>query len=341
MIRVLIADDMQASRVLLESIFRGDPEFAVAGHAADGAQAVELVKSLRPDLVTMDVEMPVLDGFQATLRIMSEVPTPIVVVSGHDVKAVGFALNAMKAGALAVVEKPGPPTAAEFESQVRHLLTMSRAMAGVKLLPRVAAPGRAAARPAAPAARRPSRARVVAVAASTGGPPALSRIFSELPADFRVPILVVQHIAEGFADGLALWLAASSRLRVKVAEDGEPLAPGAVYLAPDRCHLGVRGDAVELSRAPPVEGFKPSGTHLFESVARSFGAATLALILSGMGRDGVKGLAAVRAAGGTVVAQDRESSVIFGMNGEAVLAGLTDEVLPLDALAYLLMQAVA
>ena len=151
---------------------------------------------------------------------------------------------------------------------------------------------------------------------------------------------MVQHIAEGFADGLAKWLGASSPLRVKVAEDGEPLTAGTAYLAPDRRHLGVRGDRVELSDAPPVEGFKPSGTWLFESVARSFGPAALGLILTGMGRDGVAGLAALRAAGGTVVAQDKESSVIFGMNGEAVLGGLTDEVLPLDALAYLLMQAV-
>jgi two-component system chemotaxis response regulator CheB len=210
-------------------------------------------------------------------------------------------------------------------------------------LPRVQAEHHAAAAPAAAAAAPPpvrTRARVVAIAASTGGPPALSQILSELPADFRAPVLVVQHIAEGFAEGLAKWLGASSRLAVKVAEEGEQLAPGHVYLAPDGRHLGVRGDVVELSDAPPIDGFRPSGSYLFESVAKSFGPAALGLILTGMGRDGVRGLAALRAAGGTVVAQDQDSSVIFGMNGEAVLAGLTDEVLPLDALAYLLMQAV-
>lgn len=336
MIRVVIADDMQASLALLEAIFRSEPGFEVVGRARDGAQAAELTRSLRPDLVTMDIEMPVVNGFDATLRIMSECPTPIVIVSGQDVNAVAFALSAMKAGALAVVAKPDAPGTADHDAQARHLVTIARAMAGVKLLPRVA--------PAHPAARRPApqrtRARVVAIAASTGGPPALSRILSELPGDFRAPLLVVQHIAEGFAEGLATWLGASSRLRVKVGEDGEPLQPGTVYLAPDRRHLGVRGDRVELSDAAPVEGFKPSGSYLFESVARAFGAAALGLILTGMGRDGVSGLAALHAAGGTVVAQDQDSSVIFGMNGEAVLAGLTDEVLPLDALAYLLMQAV-
>jgi two-component system chemotaxis response regulator CheB len=335
-IRVVIADDLQASLALLEGVFRMEPGFDVVGRARDGAEALRLTCSLRPDLVTMDMEMPVLDGFAATQRIMTECPTPIVIVSGHDVNAVEFALNAMKAGALAVVAKPSAPGSPEFEAEARHLLTMARAMAGVQLLPRVQHPDAAA---SAPAPRR-NRARVVAIAASTGGPPALSQILSELPGDFRAPILVVQHISEGFAEGLARWLGASSRLRVKVAEDGEALSPGVVYLAPDRRHLGVERDRVALSDGPPLDGFKPSGSWLFRSVARSFGPAALGLILTGMGRDGVEGLAALHAAGGTVVAQDKESSVIYGMNGEAVLAGLTDEVLPLDALAYLLMQAV-
>jgi two-component system chemotaxis response regulator CheB len=238
-----------------------------------------------------------------------------------------------------VVQKPSAPGTPEFDGQARHLITMTRAMAGVKLLPRVE-PAAPSERRAAPPVRPRGRARIVAIAASTGGPPALSRILSELPADFRAPILVVQHIAEGFADGLARWLAASSRLDVKVAEHGERLVPATVYLAADRCHLGVEGERIALSDAPPIDGFKPSGTHLFESVARSYGASALGLILTGMGRDGVRGLAALHAAGGTVVAQDKDSSVIFGMNGEAVLAGLTDEVLPLDAIGYLLMQAV-
>jgi two-component system chemotaxis response regulator CheB len=336
MIRVVLADDMQASLALLEGIFALEPGFEVVGRARNGEEAVALTRDLRPDLVTMDIEMPVVNGFDATVRIMTECPTPIVIVSGQDVNSVGFALNAMKAGALAVVPKPSAPGTPEFDGQARHLLTMARAMAGVKLLPRVQ--GGQPLAPQPPAQR--TRARVVAIAASTGGPPALSRILSELPGDFRAPLLVVQHIAEGFADGLAKWLAASSRLRIKVAEEGERLAPGTVYLAPDRRHLGVEGDRVALSDAPPIDGFKPSGTYLFESVAKAFGPAALGLILTGMGRDGVAGLAALHAAGGTVVAQDQQSSVIFGMNGEAVLGGLTDEVLPLDALAYLLMQAV-
>jgi two-component system chemotaxis response regulator CheB len=340
MIRVVIADDMQASLALIETILgseKSEPRFEVVGRARNGEEAVSLTRRLEPDLVSMDIEMPVLNGFEATLRIMTERPTPIVVVSGMDTSSVAFALNAMKAGALAVVPKPPAPGTPEFDAQARHLVTVCRAMAGVKLLPRVEA---IRATPASAPRKQRSRARVIAIAASTGGPPALSQILSELPKDFRAPLLVVQHIAQGFADGLARWLAASSRLRVKVAEAGERLEAGSVYLAPDARHLGVEAERVALSDAPPVDGFKPSATHLFESVARSYGSSALGLILTGMGHDGVQGLRALHEAGGTVVAQDRESSVIYGMNGEAVLAGLTDDVLPLDALAYLLMQAV-
>jgi two-component system chemotaxis response regulator CheB len=341
MIRTLIADDSATSLALLESILRMDPEFEIVGRARDGEEAVRLTRELKPDLVTMDIEMPKVNGFEATQRIMQETPRPIVIVSGLDVSSVEFALNAMKAGALAVVPKPVGPMHPDFEPQARHLLTMARAMSHVTLLPGVQ---QAAATPSpgtrAPVRQTPGKARVVAITASTGGPPALNRILSELPGNFRAPILIVQHIATGFAEGLATWLSSSSRLRIKVAEMGEPLRAGTVYLAPDGRHLGVVNESAMLNDGPPIDGFKPSGTFLFESVGRAYGASALGLILTGMGHDGVKGLAALREAGGTVVAQDKESSVIFGMNGEAVLAGLTDDVLPLDALAYFLMQSV-
>jgi two-component system chemotaxis response regulator CheB len=177
------------------------------------------------------------------------------------------------------------------------------------------------------------RAGVVAIATSTGGPAALQRVFSGLDARFPAPILVVQHITPGFADGLATWLGSVCPLRVRTARHGEPLGPGTVYLAPDGRHLGISGHAAALSDAPPIGGFRPSGTHLFESAARAFGAATVAVILTGMGDDGLEGLRAVRHAGGRVIAQDEDSSVVFGMPGAAIAAGLADAVLPLDAIA--------
>jgi two-component system chemotaxis response regulator CheB len=175
----------------------------------------------------------------------------------------------------------------------------------------------------------------VAIATSTGGPAALQRLLSDLPATFPLPILIVQHITPGFTAGLVSWLGDTTPFRVKLAQEGEPLTPGTVYLAPDDVHLGAggRGGAVALSDATAIGGFRPSGTFLFESLARAYGPAVLALILTGMGDDGVAGLRAVREAGGYVIAQDERTSIVFGMPGAAVAAGLATLVLPLEAIA--------
>lgn len=184
--------------------------------------------------------------------------------------------------------------------------------------------------------------RVVAIAASTGGPAALYRLLSELPGNFTAPILVVQHISRGFIPGLASWLNAASRLRVKIADAGDPLLPSTVYLAPDDRHLAVTGGkTVALASVEPVCGFRPSASSLFDSVAEVFGSGVVAVVLTGMGSDGVAGLGAVRRRGGYVLAQDEESSVVFGMPKAAAEAGLVDEVLPLDAMAARLVALVA
>lgn len=336
MIRVLIAEDSLTTRQLLVEIFRGDPQFVVAGEAKDGVEAVEMTRSLRPDVVTMDIWMPLLDGFEATRRIMVEAPTPIVIVSGsRDVAEVAVSMHALRAGALAVLQKPRGPDSPGFEESCRQFLATVKAMSQVKVVRRW--PERVA--PAAPAGTHPSLGggpvRIVAMAASTGGPAALHRVLSTVPGGFPVPILAVQHIAPGFIDGFAVWLNAVSSLPVRVAANGEGMLPGTVYLAPDGRHLGV-ADRTRLlvSEAPPIDGFRPSATFLYESVARTFGASTVAVILSGMGRDGVDGLRSVQTAGGRVIAQDEATSVVFGMPGAAVEAGVADAVLPLDAIGY-------
>jgi two-component system chemotaxis response regulator CheB len=303
--------------------------------AKDGVEAVEMAKSLRPDLITMDIWMPKLDGFEATKQIMAEVPTPIVIVSAVvDRSGVEVSMQALRVGALAVARKPGNAAAPAFEEVSRQLIATVKAMAQVKVVRRW--PDRPLLEPRAPASGLEARRqhRLIAIAASTGGPAALHRMLSELPANLPVPILVVQHIADGFVNGFATWLNGMSSLRVKVAEQGEPLAPKCVYVAPDDRHLGVSNrSAVMLSPTPPIGGFRPSATFLFDSAAKTFGPSVLAVILTGMGRDGVDGLTAVRAAGGTVLAQDEASSVVFGMPGAAVAAGLADSVLPLVAIA--------
>jgi len=304
---------------------------------------VELAARLKPDLVTMDVHMPVMDGFEATKEIMVHAPTPILIVSSSaSGREVELSLNAIRAGALMVVAKPDDPQSARFDGRREDLVAMAKAMAHVKVVRRwVSQPP--AARPA-PARPFPPGApvRLVAVAASTGGPAALQRILSALPGDFAAPILVVQHIATGFVAGLADWLSASCNLRVKVAEDGERLRARTVYLAAEERQLGVRGDGrVRVTDVPPVNGFRPSATFLFQSAARAYGAAVAAVILTGMGNDGVEGLKAVKAAGGVVLAQDEGSSVVYGMPQEAVAAGVVDAVLSISEVGARLTNLVA
>ncbi len=345
MIRVLVAEDSPTARALLVAILSGDPEIEVVGEARDGREAVELTQSLRPDVVTMDVRMPRLDGFAATKEIMITAPTPIIIVTASFVaQEVETSLNALRAGALTVLTKPHGPQDPGFDEGARLLVATVKAMAQVKVVRhwRTAAAAPAATE-RAPQRQGPAvRGRVVAVATSTGGPAALHRLFSALPADFPVPLLVVQHITPGFVQGLADWLNKAAGLRVKVAEDGEALAARTAYLAPDDRHLGVTEQGrVALSRSPPVGGFRPSGNFLFESAARAYGPAAVGVILTGMGDDGVEGLRALRRAGGYTLAQDEASSVVYGMPGAAAAAGAVEQVLPLYEIARRLVQFVS
>jgi two-component system, chemotaxis family, protein-glutamate methylesterase/glutaminase len=341
MIRVLIVDDSPTARALLSAILGSDPELTVVGEAADGIQALELTRKLRPDVITMDIRMPRMDGFEATKEIMIETPTPIVVVtSSRAVQEVDMSMHALRAGALAIVAKPAGPGSAGFDAEAQQLIAQVKMMAQVKVV-RHWRPAVAAQRPAPPPTARFGGTRVIAMASSTGGPAALECLLTRLPGDFAVPILVVQHISRGFVKGLADWLNKSGPLQVKVAADGEALKKRTVYVAPDDCHLGVTAPGqIALSSAAAVGGFRPSATPLFESVAHAFGAAATALILTGMGEDGVVGLRAVRKAGGRVLAQDEKTCVVFGMPGVAVAAGLVDEVLPIEAMAGRLVELV-
>ena len=256
-----------------------------------------------------------------------------------DVHDVDVSMNALRVGALALLEKPPGVTSPKFDESIWHLVSTVKAMAGVKVVrlrrdssvPRGLSP--------AADGRPESRIQIVAVAASTGGPAALGRIFSELPPRFPVPILVVQHIAPGFVDGLVSWLSTMGPLRVKAAENGEMLAASTVYLAGDDLHMGVSRDSrIVLADLPRIGVFRPSATHLFDSVGKVYGPASVAVMLTGMGEDGVDGLRTVRAAGGCVVVQDEASSVVFGMPGAAIAAGLAERIVPLSAIAGSLIQ---
>jgi len=315
-VRVLVVDDSATSRLLLVAILRADPEIEVIGQASDGLEAVELTRRLHPDIVTMDVQMPRLDGFAATKRIMIETPTPILITTGIDPRAVSVSLEAVRMGALAVHAKPGDPRAPGFDEEARELTRQVKAMSRVKVVRHIGMePYGGLLMPVAPV---PTPfigvpVQVVAIAASTGGPAAIHLILTALTADFPVPILIVQHISRGFSAGFASWLDQASPLRVKLAEEGEAMTPGTVYVGGDDHHLRVGATRrIQLSAAPEVGGFRPSATPLFESVAAAFGRSAVAVILTGMGRDGVDGLRAIREAGGRIELHDEPHHLADG-----------------------------
>lgn len=358
MIRVLVAEDSATARALLVSLLSAEPDVRVVGEATTGREAVELAVRLAPDLITMDVHMPEMDGLEATKQIMVRSPRPIIIVSSAARSGeVELSLEATRAGALMVLPKPEGPGSPAFAADRRQLISMVRAMAEVKVVrlhgsvaagPTHAPVSRSAytKRPRAPSSPRTNPIRLVAIGASTGGPSAIRTILAELPRNFPVPILVVQHIAVGFTAGLAHWLAGDTPLRVKLAELGESADPGTVYIAPDNRHLGCQAHAtggirLVLDDAKPVGAFRPSASYLFQSTGESLGAGLLAVILTGMGDDGVAGLRVVKACGGRVLGQDEASSVIYGMPREAARAGVVDSVLGVTAIAHRIVELTA
>jgi two-component system chemotaxis response regulator CheB len=355
MIRVIVADDSATSRALLVALLSAESDIRVVGEATNGQEAVEMAARLMPDLITMDVQMPVMDGLEATKQIMIRSPRPIIIVSSTAREAeVELSLDATRAGALMVLPKPDGPLSPAYASDSRQLVSMVRAMSQVKVVRRHGATGTLSANtpvgfPSLPIAsgRTSSGAvRLVAIAASTGGPAAIRTILADLPRSFPVPILIVQHIARGFTSGLAHWLGGDTALTVKLAELGEPANAGTVYIAPDDLHVGCRLDSagvirIVLDNAPSVGAFRPSASYLFRSVAECLGTSAISVILTGMGDDGIAGLRTAKAAGGRVIAQDEASSVIFGMPREAARAGVVDMVVGLGSIARRLVELTA
>lgn len=331
-IRVLVADDSPTARELLAALVASDPRLEVAGVARSGCEAVDLAVRLRPDVAVLDIHMPDIDGVEATRRIMAEAPLPVVIVSASvDVRDLTIAFEAERAGAVSAQPKPAGPGSEAFHRDAAQLVLTIKLMAGLKVVRRVSP------RPAPPRTLDLDRVELVAIVCSTGGPPALAQIVTRLPADFPVPIVCVQHITDGWAAGLVKWLDGMSRLHVKLASDGEALQPATMYFAPDDRHVVVSGrDFVRVRSDPPVGGFRPSGTPLLESVARAFGRDALGIMLTGMGDDGAAGMRALYAAGGICVAQDSDSSVVWGMPGAVVAAGAAHEVRSLDDIVRLL-----
>jgi two-component system chemotaxis response regulator CheB len=321
MIRVLVVDDSPSVRELLVHILGGDPGLKVVGAAADGVQALEMAMRLRPNVITMDLQMPNMDGYEATRRIMQACPVPVVIVSGtgsHAEVEAGF--RAIAAGALVLVRRPHGPGHPEHAEGARALRRTVRSMAEVRVVRRWdgSADGARALPPARPAAAH----RVVAIGASTGGPAVLRDILAQLGPSFPLPVLIVQHMAPGFTEGLAEWLAQASGFPVAVAAHGEPFVPGRAYLAPDGRHMGVtRALGAALTTGTPEHGMRPAVAHLFRSVPPELRPALVAVLLTGMGKDGAAELKQLRDDGALTIVQDRGSAAVYGMPGEALRLG--------------------
>ncbi len=348
MIKVLVVDDSATAREYLAHIFDSDPAITVIGCAKDGAGALELVQRLKPDVVTMDIHMPFMNGIEATRRIMESNPVPIVIVSGvWDPKEMETTFRAIEAGALAVVQRPRGAGQGESESSQRELISKVKLMSEVKVVRRWARPTE---EQGAPRSGQSSlfdfassdgrwNIGLVAVGASTGGPMALRTILAGLPRHFPVPILVVQHIATGFLAGMLEWLSEASRLRLHIGREGETALGGHVYFAPDGHDMGVKkGGILRLSKEGGATT-RPSVSHLFRSVMEVYGEKSAAVLLTGMGRDGADELRLMRNMGALTIVQDEESSVVFGMPGEALKIDAARYVLPPDKIAAVLANA--
>jgi two-component system, chemotaxis family, protein-glutamate methylesterase/glutaminase len=340
-IRVLVVERPGSDRERLAALLGTDPQISIVAEIVRPAEVVEQTRKVRPAVIAMAVQLPATSTFDLTKEIMIEAPTPIVIVSDEtDARQVEVSILALRAGALAVAPRPPAVSAPDHEAARDRLIATVIAMSQVKVVrrwrerPQALPRGSGSSR----ASTNGTSAHAVAIAASTGGPAALQQLLSELPADFPAPILVVQHIADGFIGGLVDWLNSICSLKVKVAEGGEPLAPHTVYVAPSNSHLGVAGRArITLSHADPIGGFRPSASFLFESVARAFGSSSIHVVLTGMGQDGLAGLMVARELGGRILAQDEASSVVFGMPGAAIAAGVVDHVMPPAAAALQLL----
>nr|CRH05196.1 Chemotaxis response regulator protein-glutamate methylesterase [Candidatus Magnetococcus massalia] len=389
-IRIVIVEDSSVVSMLLKAFIDNEPDMEVVGVAKDGREGVALVTQLRPDLVTMDIRMPVMDGFEATQEIMATVPTPIVVISSSvDDEELQITFNAINAGALSVLEKPHGPGHPQFDQDRRNVVEMVRVMSEVRVVrhnrggpmptaredgealptaftvdqprstPVTPSPSQPRQTPATPAnylhtnpleggvggaipRKNKTPYEVVAVGASTGGPQALNSIFSQLTDGFPLPILVVQHISPGFVSGLARWLNDNSTLTVKIAEAGETLHPGVIYLSRDGHHLGLSrnlsGRLCIDYQDEPQGLHRPAANELFRSVADVCGPMSIGILLTGMGEDGAPGLLQMKQRLAYTICQEPSTCVVAGMPQSAISRGAAKEVIPLEQIAPRLTQ---
>lgn len=338
MIKVAVVDASLEHRLRVVRILGSDGGISVVGTGCDGRSAVELVFRTRPDVVAFGLDDEGSDCYHAVQQIMAHRPTAILLMASRGRSQGELVAYLLAAGALDAMERPSGEEGSAAEASSQELLDRVKLLARVPVITHVAGKLQQAAVPAgAPAVEGDCRA-VVAIVASTGGPMALTRLLSSLPAGFRAPVMIVQHIAEGFVEGLVNWFQQHCSLEVRVARHGDLASPGVVLVGPDGRDMRVsRGGVIELDVAESRAGGRPAGDRLFQSVAEAYGPKAIGVVLTGMGDDGALGAASIKQAGGRVIAQDESTSVIFGMPAAAIQAGVVDEVLPLGAISWKLV----
>ncbi|HEY9749824.1 MAG TPA: chemotaxis-specific protein-glutamate methyltransferase CheB, partial [Allocoleopsis sp.] len=341
-IRVFLVEDSPVSLVILKRMLTSTPDIEVVGTARNGIEALELIPQAQPAVICTDFYMPGMDGLEFTRQIMAKYPRPILVISASvqpDNTQNIFQL--LDAGAVDVFPKPGAGLATDYELVKQELISKIKVLSGVTVFTKYRL---SSARQTPPtlnplhltntSVRDTVARRALVIGASTGGPQALHAILAQLPANLPFPVLCVQHISEGFLQGLVNWLKVECRLNIKIAQAGEVPVSGTVYFAPERTHLELdnQGKFICLESAL-VDGHRPSVTVTFKSVAKFYGKAAIAILLTGMGKDGAEGMRAISAAGGITIAQDEKSSIVFGMPKEAIAMGVVQHVLPVNDIA--------
>lgn len=342
-VRVMVVEDSLVVRQLLVHIISRDPRLTVAAAVGSAEEALQEIGRVQPDVISMDIRLPGMDGLEATRRIMAERPTPIVVIAGSvEDASLKISMNALRAGALTVVEKPLGLTSAGFDEIAETICTQLYIMSQVSVVRRRSFQWRSQSAVSVPQKSpelRTLRPSVIGIAASTGGPPALAKVLGALPTDFPVPILLVQHMGAAFMEGFVSWLDGLIGLNVRIARDQEIPTAGQVYVAPGDRHLLLStAGTLKIDAAPALESQRPSATLLFQSMAQSIGSRGLGIILTGMGEDGAKGLLELRQAGGYILAEDESTAVVYGMPAAAARIGAVSASLPLDLIAPRLLQ---
>jgi len=331
MIKVLIVDTSPVSRFVVRTVLERDENLKIVGEARNGKEALELISHFKPDIITIDISHADTEGLETTKRIMQETPIPIIAVTEPSDTCVKHAIHVIQAGALTVIEKPDQFLSNDANGAGKNLINSIKTLSEVKVVRRWNDARLHQNAKTMQSGASKSSIEIIGIATSTGGPNALAKLLNQLPDDFQIPIVIVQHIMKGFAGNFVTWLASVTRHHVKLAAQHELIQKNMVYIAPDDQHLTVnRFNRLVLSSDEPVKGHRPSADYLLFSIAKNYGERGMGIILTGMGDDGAEGMKAIKDAGGLTIAQNKDSSVIFGMPNEAINLNAVDKVVSID-----------